>query len=105
MQKQGELIMSRDTKKTSDIDELLQEELKNPSFAKAWEETELEDQVKRMLIQARIDSGLTQKELAAKSGIRQSNISRIENGDCVPTLTTLHAIARGAGRRLKIVMV
>ena len=40
--------MSRDTKKISDIDELLQEELKNPSFAKAWEETELEDQVKRM---------------------------------------------------------
>lgn len=105
MQKQGELIMSRDTKKTSDIDELLQEELKNPSFAKAWEETELEEQVKRMLIQARIDSGLTQKELAAKSGIRQSNISRIENGDCVPTLTTLHAIARGTGRRLKIEMV
>ena len=33
MQKQGERIMSRDTKKISDIDELLQEELKNPSFA------------------------------------------------------------------------
>ena len=97
--------MSRGKKKISDIDEILNEELKDPAFAKAWAETELEDQIKRMLIQARIDGGLTQKELAAKSGIRQSNISRIENGDCVPTLATLNAIARGKGRRLKIEMV
>lgn len=97
--------MSRGKKKISDIDEILNEELKDPAFAKAWAETELEDQIKRMLIQARIDGGLTQKELAAKSGIRQSNISRIENGDCVPTLATLNAIARGTGRRLKIEMV
>lgn len=97
--------MSRGTKKVSDIDEILNEELKKPSFAKAWADTEIEDQVKRMLIQARIDGGLTQKQLAEKSGIRQSNISRIENGDCVPTLATLNAIARGAGRRLKIEMV
>ena len=97
--------MSRGTKKVSDIDEILIEELKKPSFAKAWADTEIEDQVKRMLIQARIDGGLTQKQLAEKSGIRQSNISRIENGDCVPTLATLNAIARGAGRRLKIEMV
>ena len=97
--------MSRGKKKISDIDEILNEELKDPAFARAWAETELEDQIKRMLIQARIDGGLTQKELAAKSGIRQSNISRIENGDCVPTLATLNAIARGTGRRLKIEMV
>ena len=97
--------MSRATKKISDIDEILNEELKKPSFAKAWAETELEDQVKRMLIQARINGGLTQKQLAEKSGIRQSNISRIENGDCVPTLATLNAIALGTGHRLRIELV
>ena len=97
--------MSRTIKKISDIDEILNEEMKKPSFAKAWEETELEDQIKRMLIQARIDGGLTQKQLAEKSGIRQSNISRIENGDCVPTLATLNAIALGTGHRLKIEMI
>lgn len=97
--------MSRGKKKISDIDEILNDELEDPAFAKAWAETELEDQIKRMLIQARIEGGLTQKELAAKSGIRQSNISRIENGECVPTLATLNAIAQGTGRRLKIEMV
>ena len=89
----------------SDIDELLLEELKNPEFQKAWEETELEDQIRRMIISARIENKLTQKELSAQTGIRQSNISRIENGSCIPTLTTLDAIAKGIGKRLKIEIV
>ncbi len=55
-----------------------------------------------MLIQARIEAGLTQKELAEKSGIRQSNISRVENGTVMPTMQTLYAIAKGTGKKLKI---
>ena len=97
--------MSKTTKKQSDIDRVLKEEMKKPKFAKAWKETELEDQIKRMLLQVRVDGGMTQQELSEKTGIRQSNISRIENGDCVPTLITLDAIARGTGHRLKIEMV
>lgn len=76
--------------------------MKDPEFAEAWVETELEDQIKRSLIQARIDAGLTQKELAEKSGVRQSNISRIESGSVIPTLQTLNAIAKGTGKKLKI---
>ena len=71
-------------------------------FAKAWAETELEDQIKRSLIQARLDAGLTQKQLAERSGIRQPNISRIENGTTTPTIQTLNAIAKGSGKKLKI---
>jgi transcriptional regulator with XRE-family HTH domain len=48
---------------------------------------------------------MTQKELSEKTGVRQSNISRIEKGDCVPTLTTLKALAKGLGKTLKIEMV
>lgn len=84
------------------IDDIIEEQLKDPEFAEAWADTELEDQIKRSLIQARIDAGLTQKELAEKSGVRQSNISRIENGSAVPTLQTLRAIAKGTGKKLKI---
>ena len=89
----------------SDIDELLEEELKDPEFAQAWEETEIEYQIRKMLIQARIDSRMTQKELAEKSGIRQSNISRIEKGMCMPTIPTLCEIAKSYGKKLKIEMV
>ena len=42
----------------------------------------------------------TQKELAEKSGVRQSNISRIENGTCSPTIATLEALATGMGKKL-----
>ena len=88
-----------------DIDELLDEELKYEEFAKAWEETELEYQIKAMLIEARLEKKMTQKELSEKSGVRQSNISRIEKGACIPTLTTLNELAKGLGKRLKIELV
>ncbi len=88
-----------------DIDELLNEELKDPEFTKAWEQTELEYQIKRMLISARIENNMTQKELAEKSGVRQSNISRIEKGVCVPTLTTLNELAKGLGKKLRIELI
>ena len=91
----------RKTTKTS-LDDIIKEQMNDPVFAEAWAETELEDQIKRNLIQARIEAGLTQKELAEKSGIRQSNISRIENGTAIPTLQTLNAIAKGTGKKLKI---
>ncbi len=92
----------KERKVRSSIDDIIEEQLKDPEFAEAWADTELEDQIKRSLIQARIDAGLTQKDLAEKSGVRQSNISRIENGSAVPTLQTLRAIAKGTGKKLKI---
>ena len=89
----------------SDIDEILNEQLKDEEFAKAWEDTELEYQIKRMLISERISQKMTQKELAEKSGVRQSNISRIEKGICTPTLITLNELAKGFGKKLKIELV
>ena len=80
------------------LDSILQDELMDPEFAKAWAETELEDQIKRAVIASRIEKGLTQAQLSELSGIRQSNISRIENGTATPTLKTLNAIACGTGK-------
>ena len=56
----------------------------------------------RALIGARIERDLTQKQLAELSGIRQSNISRIENGTCSPTIATLQKLAAAMGKRLHI---
>ena len=89
----------------SDIDELLEENLKDPEFKEAWEETEIEYQIKSMLIAARLENNLTQKQLSEKSGIRQSNISRIEKGACIPTIPTLCEIAKCYGKKIKIEMV
>lgn len=51
---------------------------------------------------ARENMGITQKELANKTGIDQANISKIERGIANPSLTTLKRIAHGMGVRLKI---
>lgn len=54
------------------------------------------------LYEARIDMHMTQKELSQKSGVRQSNISRIERGTCSPTIRTLSELAYAMGKKLEI---
>jgi DNA-binding XRE family transcriptional regulator len=43
---------------------------------------------------ARRSAGLTQAQLASKTGITQAEISRIEQGRYSPRLTTLYTLAR-----------
>ena len=85
-----------------DLDRFLNEQLKDPEFKAEWERIQPEYEVMRALIDARIKLNLTQKELAERSGVRQSNISRIENGTASPTVATLQALAAGMGKRLHI---
>jgi len=70
----------------SDYKSHIEEQLKNPDFAAEWERQRPEREYIKAIIAARIESNLTQGELAEKTGIRQSNISRIENGNSSPTI-------------------
>jgi len=54
------------------------------------------------LYEARTDLGMTQSELSKKSGVRQSNISRIERGTCSPTIRVLSQLAYAMGKKLEI---
>jgi len=55
------------------------------------------------LILLRRKCGLTQRHLSARSGIQQSEISRIEGGRANPTAATLAALARALGGEVRIV--
>jgi DNA-binding XRE family transcriptional regulator len=55
------------------------------------------------LIGFRAKLGLTQQQLARKSGVQQSEISRIERGEGNPTYRTMQALAAGLGRRVALV--
>ena len=46
-------------------------------------------EISAQLIDARNNSGITQKELAQKTGLTQALISRIESGKSHPTIDTL----------------
>lgn len=55
-----------------------------------------------MIKQARKELGLTQQELAEKSGTSKHYISRIENEKSGIELMTLKKIVEGLGKRLQI---
>jgi transcriptional regulator with XRE-family HTH domain len=45
---------------------------------------------------------MTQRQLAAQSGIQQAEISRIEAGNSNPTLSTIAALTRALGAELSL---
>ena len=76
--------------------------MENPDFAKAYEEVQPEMNVIRAIIDARISQNMTQKELADKTGIAQTEISRLENGTRNPSIKLLQRLADGMGMVLNV---
>lgn len=72
-----------------DYTRLLNESLKDPEFRKEWDALEPEYQEMKAMIDASLESGMTQKQLSEKAGINKSCLSRIESGDINPSATTL----------------
>lgn len=76
--------------------------MKRPGFKKAMEETRLEYEIARALIQARIEKGLTQAEIAKRMHTKQSVISRVENARTVPSLSFLKRLAHVLNASLQV---
>ena len=88
-----------------DFRQYLDEQLKNPAFKAEWDALEPEYQIIRAVIEARKTNGLTQKELSARAGITQADISRLENGEANPSLKTMKRLAAALGKKLQIAFV
>ena len=80
----------------------LKERLKDPDFAGEFKALEPEYEIIRQIIQSRIEQNITQKELAERIGIKQSNISRLESGNYNPSLEFLKKVAAGLGKEIHI---
>lgn len=78
---------------------------KNDEFKKEYDALEPEFSIVQALIDARRVSGITQKELAERTGIAQGDISKLENGSANPSLKTLQRIANGMGMKVRIEFV
>ena len=83
----------------------LARDLKDPDFKAEWDALEPDFSIVQALIDAREAAGLTQSELARKTGIAQGDISKIENGNANPSIKTLKRLARGMGKILRIEFV
>lgn len=86
----------------SDFQEYLKTQMENPEFKKEWDDLEPEFNTMQALIDARKRCNMTQKELAEKTGIDQSDISKIETGNANPALSTLKRLAEGMDMVLKL---
>ena len=76
--------------------------MKNPAFKKAYEESEIEYQIARAVIKARIENGYTQKQLAARLKTKQSVISRVENAKTTPSISFLKRVAEVLETQLQV---
>lgn len=76
--------------------------LKDPEFRKEWEDSEVEYQLGRKLIEARLKRNLSQRDLAKKVGTSQAAISRIEAMNANPSLSLLKRIAQALNSKLHI---
>jgi predicted transcriptional regulator len=74
----------------------------DPELYNEYKALEPEYEVISHIIRLRNEQHLTQKELADKIGIKQSNISRLESGNSNPSLEFLKKIAGGLGKELHI---
>ena len=76
--------------------------MENPEFAAAYDEIQPELNVIRAIIDARMSQNLTQKELADRTGISQTEISKLENGTRNPSIKLLQRLAEGMGMVLNV---
>lgn len=89
----------------SDFEKYLAERMKDPAFKAEYDALEPEFSIIQAMIDARKASGLTQQQLAEKTGIAQADISKLENGSANPSLRTLRRLAAGMGTQLKLEFV
>lgn len=94
----------------SDYQRYLDQALKDIDIAPekykpANEDYDIYSEIAQQLVEARYSLGLSQKELAAKSGLTQANISKIESGTSHPTIDSLKKIADALGKRVSFQLI
>ena len=86
----------------SDFRAYLNEQLKDEEFRTEYEKLEPEFSIIQAVIDARKAKNMTQKELSEKTGIAQSDISKLETGNSNPTIGMLQRLAEGMGMKIKL---
>ena len=87
------------------FEEYKKQQMQDPEFVKEYEAIQPEMDVIRAIVNARTSQNLTQNELAKRTGIKQADISKLENGTRNPSINLLKRLAEGMGMSLKIEFV
>ena len=87
------------------FDDFLNEQLNDIEIRSEYEALQPEHALIQAMIDARQESGITQKELAKRTGIAQGDISKLERGNVNPSIRTFQRLAKVMGKVLKIEFV
>jgi ribosome-binding protein aMBF1 (putative translation factor) len=83
-------------------EEVLAEELRDPEFRAAWEKTALARWLAIEVAHYRAVNDLSQRQLAERLGVHQSDVARMELGEHTPSLERLIRVASGLDIELMI---
>jgi len=84
------------------FEDALKTRMAEPGFREEYDGLEPEFAIIQAMIDARKNTGLTQKQLAERTGIAQGDISKLENGSANPSLRTLQRLAAAMDMKLKV---
>ena len=59
----------------------------------------------KRISQKRRELGMTQEELSERTGVDQSDISKLEKGTLNPSVGLLRRVAKGLGKSISIVLL
>ncbi|MDR0248725.1 MAG: helix-turn-helix domain-containing protein [Oscillospiraceae bacterium] len=84
------------------FEDALANRLEEPGFRAEYEALEPEFAIIQAMIDARKNTGLTQRELAQKTGMAQGDISKLESGNGNPSIKTLQRLAAAMDMQLRL---
>ena len=88
------------------FDDVLAESMRDPEFRRHFEAYELPVRLAVEIACLRRDKKLTQAQLAAKMGVTQQFVARLENSEStMPSLRTLARLAKALDRRLHVALL
>ena len=75
---------------------------RDEGFRRVWEANRSRRELGMLVLERRLELGLSQRELAGRIGTSQNRIYLMENGEANPTLDTLQRLAEVLGLALEI---
>ncbi len=86
----------------SSYDEVVAPRRSTAEFREGFDEARRAYSIGKAVRERRLALGLTQADLAAKAGMTQSALSRLEGGGAVPTIPVLDRLAAAMGTELAV---
>lgn len=96
----------KDRRKGLYLDDVIAQNLKNPAYRRHFDAYDLPIRLALEIATLREKKGMTQSQLAAKMGVTQQFVARLENpSETVPSLRTLSRVAKALDKKISVAFI